>query len=610
MDPRYEQVDDEDLLSEDSSEEYKNLVKEFELKVEALKKKKKKEESLKQRSKRQLKEYTTPEVPASPEKKNRRKEDERKLEQEDEVLLSLAAVKQSKPSQFLSKLYDANLNKQAERAQSIDYSRRRFVFDFAKIKYEPRDVTNDACPISGHYLRKRYLSNQEVTEIINDTDPEMKFLKVDKLLAKTHKENNYAEPLYTNWCLAAFVIQKSDVLYTKADKKYMKLKIGNFDHSVDLVLFDDAFNKNWKLQQGDLILVLNPYINKYEIKIGEGKFKTGFNLKLDNSNIESILEIGSVRDFGICSFQRRSDNQRCLNVVNITKQKLCDIHIDMKFKQSTRMELNGTVSMRSPSKNKTKIYMSYNNKALSSSSTLSASAWMTPGFIKEFNEDSSFTSSGGMSKIDSDKFHDPKILQTQLKKRKLMNERANAALEQKLSKLSKHNSIVESLNLKPSNSMSNRASPTTSESHFPHSMISKIGFDPTLSEAKNPIKKTTPSSAQIEELYQLSQRNSTKKSLGVSAEDKQAKLKLWRSNIANLKNYDSKVQSSSLNASTVSVANLLPHAKSKSTVVSPQRKRKARVVDDGDSEDDDDGELDIEFGDDALRAKYAKMVGK
>ncbi|EDK45332.1 hypothetical protein LELG_03511 [Lodderomyces elongisporus NRRL YB-4239] len=665
VDPRDNKVNDDDLLSEDSSDEYNNLVKEFELRVQKLKEKerlkrqKQKQEEDQQRAQGQWKQHDDCETPrtevyASPEKKKKNREEKGTKQigtningiynDEEEQIRAIKNRQQTKPSQFLSKLYDAKLANQLGKLQSIDYDRRKFQFDFTNLeRASPMEVTNDLCWLSGHYLRRRYLTKDELKNLLQETDPELKLLKIDKLLAKTHKENGYAEPLYTNWALVAFVILKSDVLYTKQDKKYMKIKIGNFDHSIDLLLFDEGFERNWKMQQGDLILLLNPIINKYEIKVGEQNYKSGFNLRVEKTNPESILEIGSLRDFGLCQFRRRSDNQRCSNVINVTKQSLCDIHLDMKFKQSTRMELNGSVTMRSPTKNKTKIYMSTGNasssKSISSStnSTSKTARSRVPiGFIKEYNEDSSFTSSG-MGKIDFRKFQDPKLLQTQMKRRKLMNDRANELLERKLSGISHNNSIVESLHLSRGTSSSRTSTNPDRRKDIPFSssMISKLGFDPTNPES---LHRQAPKPEKLQELYDLTLKTSAKKTLATSIEDKQAKMKHWKENLVNLKKYDSKLQQSSLNASQ-SITGMI----SKKTVASPERKQKLnRVVYDSDEErenrkveaakmeaslddnasgdrcdsndnddfdDDDDDDLDIEFGGDDKKAIYASLIG-
>ncbi|KAG5420543.1 hypothetical protein I9W82_002424 [Candida metapsilosis] len=582
IDPRDEVVNKADLLSDDSSDELKDLYKEFELKYQALKKK-----ELEKKSKQVIKDKadatSVPVVPRSPTKTDKPVEVARELKNEVELPLP----KTKKASAFLSKLYDANITKRLEKYDSIDYSLRKFEFDFTDYESEPKDVVNDLCPLSGLYLRRRYYPKEKVDQLIKETDENMKILKVDKFLAKTNKMNNYSEPVYTNWCLVGFVLQKSEVLYTKNDKKYMKLRIGNFQNSVELVLFDEAFEKNHKLQQGDLLLVLNPTVNKYEFKVNEHVSRTGFNLKLDGTNMNSVLEIGAIRDFGICQFVKRSDNQRCSNVVNITKQHLCDIHLDNKFRHSTRMELNG-VSLRSPTKNKTRVFLNTNK---------SSNQGHFSGYMREYNENSTFTSSGS-GKIDSKKYQDPKLLQTQLKRRKLQNDRANEMLEKKLSKLSSRNPIVESLNMKKSA----RDDPHASQSsHFPSSMISKIGFDPT-NQDNDKSKQTHPE--RLQELYELSAKCSSKRSLVSSSDDKRSKLQKWQKNINTLKNYDSKLMQSNLNLSKPVVNNV------KSGGVSRATKTNRVVLSDDDYDDDDNDDLNIDFGNDDMRARYEKAVGR
>lgn len=595
IDPRDEVVNKDDLLSDDSSDELKDLYKEFELKYQAIKRKELEKKNKQNDSTKISHETNVTVVPRSPRKIDKPVEAPNKLKKE--VDLPLPNTK--KASEFLSQLYNANMTKSQEKYEGIDYSLRKFEFDFTDCKSKPRDVVDDLCPLSGLYLRRRYYPKDKVNELIKKTDENMKILKIDKMLAKTNKTNNYREPMYTNWCLVGFVLHKSEVLYTKNDKKYMKLKIGGFQNSIELLLFDGAFEKNHKLQQGDLILVLNPIVNKYEIKVNEHVSKTGFNLKLDGSNINSILEIGAIRDFAICRFVKKLDNQRCTNVVNVTKQHLCDIHLDNKFRRSTRMELNG-VSLRSPTKNKTKVFLNMNKSLNPSNST---------GFMREYNEDSTFTTSGS-GKIDSRKYQDPKLLQTQLKKRKLQNDRANELLERKLSKLSSRNPIVESLNIKNRSGESIRQNPQSS--HFPSSMISKIGFDPT-NQDNDKSKETHPE--RLQELYELSAKCSTNKSLVSSLDDKRSKLQKWQKNINTLKNYDSKLMELNLNLSKPVVNSI-----KKVGVVQNRVTKTSRVVfsdeDDDDEindkriDDDDDDDLNIVFGNDDMKAKYEKVVGR
>ncbi|KAI5958804.1 hypothetical protein KGF57_002238 [Candida theae] len=589
IDPRDETVNKDDLLSDDSLDELKDLYKEFELKYQAIKRKEleKKGKQVKTKPDHETGTQNVTIVPRSPSQTKKPAEAVRELTK-GEVDLPLPKTK--KASEFLSKLYDANMAKHIQKFDSIDYSLRKFEFDFSNFEFKPRDVVDDLCPLSGLYLRRRYLPKEKVDQLIKETDDNMKILKIDKLLAKTNKTNNYQEPMYTNWCLVGFVLSKSEVLYTKNDKKYMKFRIGNFQNSVEFVLFDAAFEKNHKLQQGDLVLVLNPIVNKYEFKVNEHISKTGFNLKLDGSNVNSVLEIGAIRDFGICRFVKKSDNQRCSNVVNITKQHLCDIHLDNKFRQSTRMELNG-VSLRSPTKTKTKVFLSTNK---------GSNQGNFAGFMREYNENSTFTSSVA-GKLDTKRYQDPKLLQTQLKRKKLQNDRANELLEKKLSKLSLRNRIVESLNMNGNNRGQPAGGQAPPSSQFPSSMISKIGFDPT-NQDNDKSKQTHPE--RLQELYELSAKCSTKRSLVSSSDDKRSKLEKWKRNRNTLKEYDSKLMQSNLNLSKP-VVDKVKHAGG-----SLQRVKKTNrvVLSDDDSNDDDD--LDIDFGNEDTKARYEKALGK
>ena len=151
-----------------------------------------------------------------------------------------------KESNFLNKLYETSNKHDEEDAHKIDFSKRRFEFQLDKYTFTPKDVVDDLEPISKLYLRRRYLAQLQIADIIAETDSNMKFLKIDKFLAKTHKSNNYAEPKYCNWCLVAFVVRKDPVQVAANNSKYIKLKVGNFMNSVDLMLLIRLFRKTGK----------------------------------------------------------------------------------------------------------------------------------------------------------------------------------------------------------------------------------------------------------------------------------------------------------------------------------------------------------------------------
>ncbi|CAI5757376.1 unnamed protein product [Candida verbasci] len=408
IDPRDETINSDDLLSEDSSDEMKDLLKEYQLKLEQLKKKKR------EKKEREANELKLPQVSRSPEKKKVEVEAERRIVAPIE---DKPKAEEKPKSNFLNKLLQSSIQK--EPAKNINYNDRKFEFELTDYKFQPKEV-NEVEPLFGEYLRKRYIPKEQVNQILSETDPNLKILKVEKLLAKTNSTNQYKEPMYTNWCLIGFITFKSDIkISQKNNSKYLKFKIGSFSHYVDLIMFDGLIDKYHKLQPGDLVIVLNPNIRKYEYK-QDGQAKFGFNLAIDG---DSILEIGAIRDFGYC---KSIYPKQCCNVINISNQELCDIHLDSKFKKSSRMELN-SVQMRSPKKRNNNSNTNFAHE-------------------KEINEDSKFY--GGATDKLNPRLYQKSISTTQSKRRRLLDERANKSLEDKLFRLEKTtNPLVSTLNL-------------------------------------------------------------------------------------------------------------------------------------------------------------------
>lgn len=566
-DPRDETVDSDDLLTEDSSDELKDLVKEFELKYEKLKKQKKlkKLARMEETSRKVHKENQT-EVPQTPEKQKRTIEMDLKVdrlpEQEPKPLVS------KQPSNFVKKLYETNFTPSVPSVPRIDYSKRKLEFQLDKYQTKPITVYDELEPISKIHLRTRYLTSSQVQAAIEDIDSEMKFLKIEKLLAKTNKSNNYSEPPYSNWCLVAFVLHKSPVQVASNNSKYMKLRVGSFVNSIEIMLFEKTFEKYFKVQPGDLLFILNPIINKYEIQVSKGRYRSGFNLKIDSLNLSSILEVGSVRDFGLCKYIKNQDNSRCTNVINIKNQELCDIHLDMKFKSSKRMELNGSVSIRSPKKGNNKMYMDRNGS----------------GYIKQFNEDTTVTGFDRKSLFDTKRYQDPKILQTQIKRRKLIDEKTNEKLEKKLKSLGSKSLLT---NLQLSNSP--HISKDDGKKVFTNSMLSQIGYDPTgaVANTRGESKNDKTISQELRKLSTLSNKSLTR-----SKEDKQQRISKWKSNV-------------------------LEQKESKQTLFVDKRRRVVHTTEDSDDDndsnndgDEDDDDIDITFDNLEDRNRYSQMVAK
>ena len=609
VDPRDEHIDTDEILTESSSDELNDLVKLFEAKYEELKRKKalKKlrnsanEHVSHQQSSSILNDHeliksamaqveTTP--PPSPQHKTA---PSLKNLVQSSYKPTIPKVPKSdvKASSFISKLYDANFASKAQSLQKIDYSERKFEFDGVQEIKSVNIEADEVEPISRMRLRKRYIEQKSVEKLVSDIN-ELKYLQVDKLLAKVHKGNNYAEPMYTNWCFVGFVVKKSEPKQSK-DKnksKFIKLSVGNFVRSVDVLLFGEAFNQYWKISPGSLVFILNPYISKYSMGEGNG-IKTGFTLHVAGNNTNSILEIGAIRDYGLCTFVKKTDYSRCSNVIDVLKSSLCDFHLDTKYRKSSRMELNGSVMMKSPQKKKAAVYLT--NEGVQGNG----------GFIRFANENTTLYESG-TAKIDLKRYHDPRILQTSEKKRKMNDERANQLLERRLSKLLQ-NSGLRALHLtKDQHKEENSAKHYEMKNRgYSHNMISKLGFDPTTTMVKSqdasyksPTRKRREHE-RVRELYELSNSKSKERTLRSSTEDQKSKISKWQENIQNLKRYKD-----SINNSRDPFSDYSSNTK---TILHLQKPAKNRVIDDTDSSSDND-DLDIEFDTEEMKQSYLNRV--
>lgn len=558
-DPR-DNPENEEILTEDSDDEYKDLLKEYEAKFEKIKQKKK------------LKESKSTEILSDD-------EDELKPTKEQTPVDSVIQPK-VKASNFVEKLHA--VHSASSSRKTIDYNARKFTFaDIELIKMG--DIQCDEMDsLSGQYLRKRYIPSNTLVDIIKKTDPNMKVLKIDKLLAKVHRGNNYEDPNYTNWCLVGFVIKKNQAKVTKDSKKFMKLKIGDFNRSVDVLLFGKAHDEYWKIREGNAVIILNPVVNKYSFK-GRERDIEGFNFKLDNFNLGLVIEYGCLRDYGTCTAIRKSDNQKCEEIINIKRTTLCDFHIDQRFKsnQNRRMELNsgGGAQMRSPTKNRQAVYMNKNGSV---------------AFTKDspqYNEDTRvyhFLSAEAKSR-----YYDPKLLTAKVeKRRKVMDEKANQALKEKLMTNLANHSKLKSLNL-----INDTHAPTKSGQSFSQEMVSKIGYDPTM-RGDTDVKQRSNNKV-IEELNALSSEKAKTRSLDSATKDVQLKKQRWKTNIETSKSYNEQVMKKLIDKTPLETV---------TKPLIPVRNKKNRIIEDEIDLDSSDSEIEIEFDTKEMETAFKNRV--
>ena len=412
-------------------------------------------------------------------------------------------ARQNNRSNFFSKFYD---NTKRDIKPEL-YDHREFSFE--TIPKHERDVDKRE-EFSQLFLKKEYYSAEQLKKLFNNK----KVLRVDKLFAKVTAPL-YQEPQYVNWCLIGVVSNKSEPRMTKdsgyGDKKrkYMKISISNLRLSVDLMLFGEAFSIYWKLRLGDVIAILNPSVNPW------GTPYRGFNLSL-NDDSNSIIEIGSARDFGYCNMLKR-DNTPCRAIINLRESDVCHYHQHLKYNQSQskRMELNGSVGMKSPT--------GKDGKKKSMYMTVGSDSRVT---FETLNEQSEFY--GHEPGKNKGNYHDPQILQNlKAKRRKYRDNQENAKLESKLSQLPNGHQF-ERLGLIKRHPAAGAKNNYAHESAFHSNFLNKVGFDP----AKGPYADSTEAiagisqrkkqiPASIKELYQLSSEKSQKRKLKRSSKTRE-----------------------------------------------------------------------------------------
>lgn len=401
-------------------------------------------------------------------------------------------MRRVKESGFASRLYESKTVVQTE----INYNDRIFEFEnVPTAKLVATTESNAKDPVSGETLSRRYLPAETVDKLLTN----IKVLRVGKLLAKVVAPK-YEEPTYVNWCFCGVVMHKSEPKTAVNNKKYMLLRVGGFLHTVDVMLFGDAFQRFWKVRTGDVIIVLNPTVKK----IGNS-----FNLSLLD-DLNCVLEVGTLKHYAHCSATTK-EGKKCKNIVDSLQNVLCLFHEEQKYKQGSRMELQG-VKPRAPH---TK-YGGVGEMHVNRTTNQPFVHYVNNGFQEK---DEIF--SGG-HQFDESKYDRP----IETKASKLRKARANAKLENQLLQTvaPRHLDDLALLGIVNKDKVDQKLqSARNIRKHaFNSSFITGMGFDPTLASSRDAGR----SLEQLQELRQLSQ---TKKiSLGMSREDAFKKKDKWK----------------------------------------------------------------------------------
>lgn len=527
-DPRDQRTGSEGELTESSSDELADLQKEFEVRRQKIleNKLKKKKADVPEKHvvrspspERATNRYIGP--PPAKSKTSFLKETipDKKKEPDNRSKIE----SRNEPSQFFNKLHQSSQHA----PKAIDYETREFLFDIPP----PQEIAvEEKEQFSSQYIRKRYITHDDLNRVLENK----KVLKLDRMYAKITAPA-YTEPAYANWCVIGIITAKKDPKLTKSTakekgSKYLKITISDLNLTVDLMIFGDAFKKYWKLRIGDVICVLNPDVNAWKPPFN------GFNLSISDG-VDSIVEIGSSRDFGHCTMVKK-DNTRCTSVINTSKSDLCNYHQEIKYKQSQnkRMELSGSVNLKSPTNKhgqKLSMYLSTNQNGKVSGGYLN--------YEKINQQTVNYCQEGG--KI-GDAFVNPKLLDNMtVKRRKHNDSKNNLLLEKKLLKLL-NNSNFKKLGLIKS---TDQPEPQLNKTAFNTSILNKIGFDPTTNNVTSihtsPQKKRKQLSSDLQELYEISSHKQAARKLTSSTDDKLMKKNKWRSNLKTLNQYKQRYES-------------------------------------------------------------------
>jgi len=124
--------------------------------------------------------------------------------------------------------------------------------------------------------------------------------------------------------------------------KFMAIKLTDLTWSIDLFLFDTAFDRFWKLTVGSVIAILNPGIMPPKPHL---KDTGAFSLKLSSSE-DTVLEIGVAKNLGFCKSVKR-DGQLCGQWVDTCTTEFCEFHVNMQVEKTKagRMEINSMVGL-------------------------------------------------------------------------------------------------------------------------------------------------------------------------------------------------------------------------------------------------------------------------
>ncbi|KAH6678650.1 hypothetical protein B0J14DRAFT_650870 [Halenospora varia] len=238
---------------------------------------------------------------------------------------------------------NSSISNRSESRSSVEPPSRKRAS--AKSNVPPSEVSEAEAssfePFSTVHLSKRIIPHQVLTRTLSGKKT---FLIPD--LLKLVKAPDFSGPdIEEDVVVFGIIAQKSEPrahnpnTNTKTEKrgKYMIMTLTDLKWELELFLFDTAFDKFWKLTPGTIIAILNPTF----MPPPRGRADTGkFSIVL-NSDVDTILEVGSARDLGFCKSVKK-DGKTCDSWVDKRHTEFCDYHVNQTLAKthSKRMEVN------------------------------------------------------------------------------------------------------------------------------------------------------------------------------------------------------------------------------------------------------------------------------
>lgn len=177
-----------------------------------------------------------------------------------------------------------------------------------KLKQSKQSNDIDVEKFSGLRIRNPLVSHAELSNRFSD----IRFVQLPAI-----KNLLKGDTLSGCWATVGVLTEKSNHQTSSSGKNYCIWKLGSLDENITSVfLFGDAYQKNWKEQNGSVFALFNCAVRKDNK--GSGHLLSVY-------NAGQILKIGTSVDYGVCKAKRK-DGMACTLAVNKRRGMFCQYH--------------------------------------------------------------------------------------------------------------------------------------------------------------------------------------------------------------------------------------------------------------------------------------------